>query len=76
MEGVKEKIYNTFVFVVTFALPLLIQTFSYASIGRELLRDNSINDKLALRRNSGQDRDRAKVSADAIDCVVTDHHVM
>ncbi|CAG2115829.1 unnamed protein product [Medioppia subpectinata] len=61
MDELTSKIYNTSVFILTFAFPLLIQTFSYASIGRKLLRDKIINNKLALRRNSGHERDRAKI---------------
>ena len=61
MEELPSKIYNISVFILTFALPLLIQTFSYGSIGRKLMRDKCINNKLPLRRNSGQDRNKVKV---------------
>jgi len=60
MDEFKSKLYNTSVFVMTFALPLLIQSFAYGSIGRKLMSDQLINNKLPLRRNT-QDRDRVKV---------------
>ncbi|CAG2165244.1 unnamed protein product [Oppiella nova] len=43
MDGLMSQIYNTSVFMLTFAFPLLIQTFSYFSIGRKLLKDKVIN---------------------------------
>ncbi|XP_054157241.1 trissin receptor-like [Oppia nitens] len=61
MDYLWEQIYNTSVFILTFAIPLLIQSYSYASIGRKLLKDKVINNRLALRRNSGSDRDKAKI---------------
>ncbi len=60
MDELTDKIYMTSVFILTFALPLFIQIYCYISIGRKLLRDKLINNKLPLRRST-QDNDRAKV---------------
>ncbi len=60
MDEITSKIYMTSVFILTFALPLLIQIYSYTSIGRKLLRQKLINNELTLRKST-QDTDTAKV---------------
>ena len=46
------KVYTTSIFILTFALPLIIQTYSYGAIGRKLITDRLRNNELPLRRNT------------------------
>ena len=51
------KIYMTSNFIITFAIPLIIQVFVYVSIGSQLLKEKQLN-----LRKSIQQSDTRKVS--------------
>ena len=55
-----SKIYTTFSFIITFAIPLIIQLFAYVSIGNKLIQEKTSNDKSHLRK-SVQQSDTTKV---------------
>jgi hypothetical protein len=81
MDEFESKIYNTLLFVLTFALPFVslvllriffillinlfsnfqvIQAFCYLSVGKKLLTEELINNKIRLRK-SIQDQSKTKV---------------
>jgi len=61
LTPLKRKIYLSFNFIFTFALPLIVLILSYTAITRKLLAD-SLGDKDAPLRRNTQTRNRTKVN--------------